>query len=417
MGYSEPVEVLVEIRQSVAATHPGRRRAVNEDRVLRLAGERVFAVADGMGGPGIGDVAATLVIEAVHAGAPALEEARAVLESGASSEARVGVTDALNQIFLDANERVHAEARRLGRSDMGSALVVMTFVGNLAYIAHVGHGRAYLYRGGRLTGLTEDHSLAELRYRRGRMTRAEYASSPDRHVLYQALGTSVDLDVDIAEVRLMDGDVLLLCSDGLTRVVSDEVLEGLIAPDALPSTLRRLVGAANEAGGPDNVSTVVVSVRVEEDVSTAVLRAGLAEAHLLRDLNGPERLMVAPYLEERRLLEGEVLLADGAYGDRAYVVLEGTLAWKRGPRVLVSFGRGETAGVQHLAREAPHQGELVATSHARVVELKRDRFRELLRQKPDIGARVALALLDDLGLRMRDMADRLQAIERVARGE
>lgn len=409
----------MRIRQSVAATHPGRRREVNEDRVLRLPRERVFAVADGMGGAGVGDVAASLATDAIKDGLERLGEVLQGVEEDHSAEARVALTDVLTTIFSDANGRVRDEALRAGRSQMGSALVMLTFARNFAYIAHVGHSRAYLYRGGRLTRLTEDHSVAELRYRRGRMTREEYEESPDRHVLYQTLGSGADVDVDVAEVRLLDGDVLLLCSDGLTRVLGDEKLQDAVVADKLPRTLRNLVGAANEAGGPDNVSAVVLSVEVDagEDASVEELSTGLGDSHLFRDLNGPERLMIAPYLEELSVKKGEVLLADGAFADRAFIVLDGQLSWTRGQRVLATFGHGEAAGVLHLAREIQHQGELTATKDTRLVVLNRVRFQELLRQKPDIGARVAIALLDDVGLRMRDMADRLQAIERVARGE
>ncbi|MCO4743610.1 MAG: protein phosphatase 2C domain-containing protein [Proteobacteria bacterium] len=408
----------MRIRQSVAATHPGRRREINEDRVLRLPDERIFAVADGMGGPGAGDVAADLVLDAVKDARSGLAAALAAVELDRSAQARVAVTDAMTRIFGDANHRVRDAANRSGRSQMGSALVLLTFVRNFAYIAHVGHGRAYLYRGGRLTQLTEDHSVAELRYRRGRMTREEYEQSPDRHVLYQTLGSGADVDVDVAEVRLADGDQLLLCSDGLSRVLSEDELLGAFAAAKLPSTLRTLIGTANQKGGPDNVSAIVLAVETDaEDDSLEVLTSGLGDSALFRDLNGPERLCIAPYLEEHTAQKGEVLLEDGAFADRAFIVLDGELTWTRGRRVLACFGKGEAAGVVHLAREVKHLGELSASKDSRVVVLNRDRFQELLRQKPDIGARVAIALLDEVGGHMRDMADRLQAIERVARGE
>lgn len=408
----------MRIRQSVAATHPGKRREINEDRVLRLPDNRVFAVADGMGGPGAGDVAATLVIDAVKEGLPALSAALDLVEQDDSALARVSVTEALNRIFATANDRVREAAQRSGRSQMGSTLVLLTFVRNFAYVAHVGHSRAYLYRAERLTRLTEDHSVAELRYRRGRITREEYKSSPDRHVLYQTLGSGADVDVDVAEVRLADSDTLLLCSDGLTRVLSDDKLQGAFTHGKLPTTLRELIGSANELGGPDNVSAIVVSVRVDDgDDSVEALTAGLGDSALFRDLNGPERLCVAPYLEEKNARDGEVLLDDGEFGDRAFIVLDGELTWVRGSRVLSTFHKGEAAGVVHLARESKYQGRLLATRKTRMVVLSRVRFQELLRQKPDIGARVAIALLDEVGQRMRDMADRLQAIEKVARGE
>lgn len=408
----------MRIRQSVAATHPGKRREINEDRVLRLPRERVFAVADGMGGPGSGDVAAGLAMDVVKERLPELDAVLRRVEGDHSAGARVAVTDALKSIIGEANKRVREAAARAGRSQMGSTLVLLTFARNFAYVAHVGHSRGYLFRSGRLTRLTEDHSVAELRYRRGRMTKEEYESSPDRHVLYQTLGSGADVEVDVAEVRLVDGDVLLLCSDGLTRVLGDERMQEAIVGDKLPRTLRNLVGAANDSGGPDNVSAVVLSVQVEAGEDSAeALSVGLGDSHLFRDLNGPERLCVAPYLEELSVKKGEVLLSDGAFADRAFIVLEGRLSWKSGHRVLATFTHGEAAGVIHLAREIQHQGELSAAEDTRLVVLNRVRFQELLRQKPDIGARVAIALLDDVGLRMRDMAERLQAIERVARGE
>jgi protein phosphatase len=157
--------------------------------------------------------------------------------------------------------RKHAEEA----ADMGSTLTLVVVEGNRATAAHVGDSRAYLWRNGWLRQLTEDHSVPGALLKQGKITPEEARDHPHRNILYRALGLKPGLEVDIyPSLALRHGDALLLCSDGLWDMLApEETLASFLTPETSPLvTCRRMVEAANEAGGEDNIT--VVLVRVEE---------------------------------------------------------------------------------------------------------------------------------------------------------
>jgi protein phosphatase len=224
----------------------GRQRRANEDSFFVRA--PLFVVADGMGGAQAGEVASRLAAETFAAGLP---------DDGTSEqrlEARVRA----------ANQRIHEvsqEDRAL--NGMGTTLTAAYLDGDELALAHVGDSRAYLLRDGELTRLTRDHTLVEELVRRGELTEQEAAEHPQRSIITRALGPEPDIDIDLHTHRARAGDVLLLCSDGLTGMVGeDEVSEILVGSPSLRDAGRALVDAANDAGGRDNIT--VVLFRLEE---------------------------------------------------------------------------------------------------------------------------------------------------------
>ncbi|HXF37986.1 MAG TPA: Stp1/IreP family PP2C-type Ser/Thr phosphatase, partial [Actinomycetota bacterium] len=219
------------------ATDIGRARERNEDGLL--VEPPFFAVADGMGGHRGGDVASRLALEALREGDRALAE-------------RV----------REANRRVY-ERSMLDRAvaGMGTTLTAAVLEGDRLRLAHVGDSRAYLLRDGRLRRLTEDHTLVHRMVTRGQLTEEEAAEHPYRSVLTRALGTEPDVAVDEAVVEVRAGDRLLLCTDGLTGMLPEsrvaEILRSVRDPQEAAD---RLVDEANEAGGLDNITVIVLEV-------------------------------------------------------------------------------------------------------------------------------------------------------------
>jgi cell division protein FtsW (lipid II flippase)/serine/threonine protein phosphatase PrpC len=224
----------------------GRQRRANEDSFFVRA--PLFVVADGMGGAQAGEVASRLAAETFSAGLP---------DDGTSEqrlEARV----------REANTRIHEvsqEDRAL--NGMGTTLTAAYLDGDELTLAHVGDSRAYLLRDGELSRLTRDHTLVEELVRRGELTAQEAAEHPQRSIITRALGPEPDIDIDLHTHRVHAGDVLLLCSDGLTGMIGEDEVQGLVAgATSLRDAGRALVDAANEAGGRDNIT--VVLFRLEE---------------------------------------------------------------------------------------------------------------------------------------------------------
>jgi serine/threonine protein phosphatase PrpC len=232
--------------ETTQRTDTGRQRRGNEDSAFARA--PVFVVADGMGGAQAGEVASQMAVETFEAGLP---------EEGTPEER-------LAEVVRAANRRIHelslAEHEHHG---MGTTLTAAYLDGGYVAIAHVGDSRAYLFRDGQLARLTQDHSLVEELRQRGKLTEEEAAEHPQRSIITRALGPEPEVQVDTSSQAVRSGDVLLLCSDGLTSMISEQQIGQILASaPSLKAAADELINSANAAGGKDNIT--VVLFRVEE---------------------------------------------------------------------------------------------------------------------------------------------------------
>jgi len=237
----------MRVSEAAAETNVGRKRRHNEDSFV--ADPPVFAVADGMGGAQAGEVASALAAETVK---------ESETDPSASGEERVVA------LIKAANLRVHQRAASdTSASGMGTTMTVALLEpdGTVA-IGHVGDSRAYRLRAGRLEQLTDDHSLVAELVRRGELSPEEAAVHPQRSVITRALGTDADVDVDAFTVEARDGDLFLLCSDGLTTMVDTDTISGILEQNRgrLEVATRALIKAANDRGGDDNITAILFTV-------------------------------------------------------------------------------------------------------------------------------------------------------------
>lgn len=232
---------------AAALTHVGKVRTGNEDAYGFCLSAGVFAVCDGMGGAAAGEVASRIAVDTL------IERLCAV-----STRDDRGKT--LEESIAAANRLVYAHATQdPSLQGMGTTLVAVAIQEGEALIGHVGDSRCYLFRAGRLTRQTNDHSLVDEQVRLGHMTQEDADRSPLRNVITRAIGTQGSVDAEITDLPLETGDILLLCSDGLTREVSeDRIAEILHSPGTLDQSCQRLIDAANDAGAHDNVTAVLV---------------------------------------------------------------------------------------------------------------------------------------------------------------
>ena len=218
----------MRIAEIAVLTDPGRKRKHNEDNLLRIDEVPMLAVADGMGGMAAGEVASQIAVDILAEFEADLSARVARAEAERTPEARLDLGELMETAFQASHEAILKEAVRRGVSGMGTTLVSAVMLQDRLLIGHVGDSRAYLLRGHELRQLTEDHSVAQLYYRHGRITKAEIETHPDRNKIYQAVGCGNRIDPELLEVEIRDGDVLLLCSDGLCGLVSDKAIARLI---------------------------------------------------------------------------------------------------------------------------------------------------------------------------------------------
>lgn len=239
----------MRLGESAGRTDPGRVRRRNEDSFV--LDPPLFAVADGMGGAQAGEVASRLT-------------AAALREYHEADGLPPG--ERLPAIIQEANRRIYERATSdQGVSGMGTTVTAALLTGGRVTLGHVGDSRAYRIRNGELEQLTEDHSLVGDLMRSGRLTAEEAEAHPQRSVITRALGTDPEVDVDTLTIEAEPGDLFLLCSDGLTTMVADDDIVGIIAAaPTLDDAARTLVKAANSGGGEDNVTVVLFRVEGEE---------------------------------------------------------------------------------------------------------------------------------------------------------
>lgn len=230
---------------AVARTDIGLVRARNEDSFLIEPGASLYAVADGMGGHAAGDVASQTAIASFTAAFQQTHNLRTAVET------------ANRTIF----ERAEAEPDKSG---MGTTLIAVHITGNTLRAAHVGDSRLYLLRNGVLEQITRDHTLAQELIDSGRLHPALAQHHPSNHILTRALGTSRDVEVDLLEETLVPHDVLLLCTDGLTGMLADDVIrEILLSSSELSQRADELVEQAKRRGGLDNITFILLEVSAQ----------------------------------------------------------------------------------------------------------------------------------------------------------
>jgi protein phosphatase len=240
-----------------ASTDTGRVRDLNEDVFVLRAEDGLFVVCDGMGGAPAGEVASRLAADAI---VRRIDEARGHGVVTGDEREYLPHTTLLAEAVRRSNAMIYDRARQdPARAGMGTTVVTAWIRQHIAGVAHVGDSRAYLWHGGRLEPLTRDHSLAEARLTAG--LAPDDGAACEQNVLVRVLGREPDVDVELNEVPVQPGDYVLLCSDGLTRMLSERVLADAIVRLREPQQIcDYLIGAANDRGGADNITVVVVEV-------------------------------------------------------------------------------------------------------------------------------------------------------------
>jgi PPM family protein phosphatase len=245
-----------------ARTDVGRVRKNNEDCYQIEPALNLYVLSDGMGGEAHGEVASTLAVQTIMAHCQQAENSRATPTFGEPQPDVSERTNRLASAIHLANRKVfEAASATPGQRGMGATIVAAWIEGQRLSLAHVGDSRAYLLRAGSLDQLTADHSLVAEKVRIGILTPQEADASELQSVLTRAVGTNENVEVDADEQMLLVGDSLLLCSDGLSRMVTDpEIASTLLTSTSAQNAADRLVDLANENGGVDNVSVIVVRI-------------------------------------------------------------------------------------------------------------------------------------------------------------
>ncbi|MBR6380308.1 MAG: Stp1/IreP family PP2C-type Ser/Thr phosphatase [Lachnospiraceae bacterium] len=245
--------------KSFSRTDIGKKRKLNQDYIFSSDEKignlsNVFIVADGMGGHAAGDLASKSAVEVI------------IRSIGESFESNPSII--LRKAIEAANERVFEVAEANPElAGMGPTVVAAPFIGRFLQVANVGDSRLYVIHDREIRQVTVDHSLVEEMVRRGAVTREDSSHHPKKNIITRAVGVKETVDVDLFTEELEDGDMVLLCTDGLTNMVSDERIRMTVAASRdVTEAVIHLVDEANEQGGKDNISVILVQYEEEKTV-------------------------------------------------------------------------------------------------------------------------------------------------------
>ncbi len=234
----------------VGISDPGRARSGNEDCLCLRPADGILAVADGMGGAAAGEVASAIFVEEVKK-----------IPSVRNLEQAEGL-ELVKDVFMSANQAILDHVRRYPQHrGMGCTAELLIFCTDGYIVGHVGDSRTYLFRNGVLKRLTKDHTVVQDQLDRGLLSIDEAERHPMRNVILRAVGVDRELSLDLIRGKTRPGDIFLLCSDGLTDMISEvDITNELVLEIPLEEQVRRLVRRANEAGGRDNITVALGKV-------------------------------------------------------------------------------------------------------------------------------------------------------------
>ncbi len=409
-----------------ALTDVGRRRDHNEDNYLVDRKLGLFIVADGMGGHAAGEIASALAVRTIH---EEIKRERAILDdfsTGAQGASKVTIKEVLNLLeyaVQRACARIHEEARRdASKRGMGTTLSLTLVHGNRAFIAHVGDSRIYLYRGGDCRQITEDHTVINELIKRGKLSRDQIEKVAQKHAITRALGVYEQVEVDTLSFELIPGDQIVLASDGLHGYLTTEAelstrldeIDGDVA-------VRRLIDFANEQGGKDNITAVLIrigegtAVDGERARRLALKREVLMGMPLFSRLSEREILRVLQVVEVRPYAPGQVVIQEGDRGDELFIVLSGEVRVTKGEALLTTLGKGEHFGEMALIRALPRSATVTSDGPSEIIAIRRADFFDILRTEHEMAVKLLWQFLGVLADRLdqtsRDLRSAREAID------
>lgn len=402
--------------QAWCRTSVGRVRKENEDAYIADPEQGVFVVCDGMGGHNAGEVASRTAVEVVASELRQVMHVIRELDAKNSTADRQHVCELLDTAVQQACKRVHdlAAANPECRG-MGTTMSVLVIAGAMGYVAHVGDSRIYMVRGGRVYQLTEDHTVVSEQLKRGLLSPEEAKEAPYRSVLTRAVGIQEYVQVDTLPFEILPADYFVICSDGLSNYVKPDEMLTLVEGTSANEVPTKLVEMANDRGGRDNITCVLVDIVGEDLSEQAKMHKATVDAlkavPLFQHLSYEEILKVLRVTFLRRSMPGDVIIQEGQAGDEMYIIREGRVRVMKGPVELAQLRTYDHLGEMSFVDAGPRSASVVAIDPTDLITIRKDDFYYLLATDPGLGMKLLWAFIQQLSLRLRAANNELTQVK------
>ncbi len=396
------------------ATDVGRVRAHNEDAFFADAGLGIFVVADGMGGHAGGALASKLAIETVSVEIEAHRKVFADLDRTSSQLGRASAAAVIEGAVQRACAEIYNAAQaKPHMAGMGTTVVCMVAHGTKAVVGHVGDSRVYLVRNGQSHRLTEDHSVVGAQLKAGAITAEQAAASRYRNVVTRAVGIQQTVQVDTLNVDLVPGDRYLLCSDGLHAYITDSEIASLLSSRVLSELPGRLISLANERGGQDNITAIVIDYSSEHPEAVAETAdansrmAALQHVPLFRYLSSKEQLAVLATTSTRNYESGAKIVVEESPGDAMFVVIQGRVCVETKGVEIARLDSGGHFGEMGLINDLPRSATVRALEPCRMMVINRPDLVELMKEDRVLSIKLLWNFVNVLSERLHTTSDEL----------
>jgi serine/threonine protein phosphatase PrpC len=394
--------------EAYGLTDVGRKRQHNEDSMLVDPSLGLYVVADGMGGHAAGEVASAKATEVVkqHIGAnrQVLKELATNATQQNRSNAAALVELAIQRACSEIYKQAVADSTKRG---MGTTLVCLVLSGNKGVIGHVGDSRVYLVRNGQCHRLTEDHTLVAAQLKAGTISKEQAASSQYRNVITRAVGIQESVQVDTLIVEAVPGDTFLLCSDGLHGYLNDDEVAPLVAAVPGKELPKKFIALANERGGKDNITAVVIqvagegAVQSEETAEAQSRMEALRKIPLFRHLTYKEQTAVLSIATTRTFPGGREIVVEGQPGEELFVVIRGRVSIEKNGVEIAELRAGGHFGEMGLIDNAPRSATVRASEPTRVMVIARSDLMNLMKRESILAVKMLWSFVQVLSDRLR----------------
>ena len=412
MGICEDHAVEVEFH---AITDVGKKRDHNEDNFLVDPKLQLFIVADGMGGHAAGEAASQIATQAL---CRALRENAELIERYRSGKVtnRVAAWSEISAVFESAIHSASSTVYETGQVDsekrgMGTTMDALLLVRDRAFYAHVGDSRIYLVRQGTVHQITEDHSLVNMLVKRGKLKPEEFESSPYakyKNAMTRAVGVNETVEPEMLDFELLPGDCFLLCTDGLHYCLDYDKIVRVIGTGKLDDAAKQFVKLANDGGGHDNITAVIVRVAESSSVEAVQRVADLANRvdvlrglTFFKHLTYKEIMAVLNLTEVREYQAGEMIFPEGSPGEELFILLGGRVSLRKQASVVATLQRGDHFGEMSLIDQGPRSATVIAEEKTQALLLRRGEFYRIIRNEPPLATKLLWSFVQVLTSRLR----------------
>ncbi|MFZ5469441.1 MAG: Stp1/IreP family PP2C-type Ser/Thr phosphatase [Myxococcota bacterium] len=394
--------------EAFGLTDVGRKRQHNEDAMLLEGQLGLYIVADGMGGHAAGEIASARATEVVKqhllANSNVLKDLAKDPSQAHRAAAAALVEVAVQRACADIYRTASTDSTKRG---MGTTFVCLLVSGTKGVIGHVGDSRVYLVRSGQSHRLTEDHTLVAAQLKAGTITKEQAATSQYRNVITRAVGIQESVQVDTLIVDIFPGDTFVLCSDGLHGYLADDELAPMVASVPRTDLPKKLVALANERGGKDNITAVVVGVHGdgaavnEEAVEAASRMEALRKIPLFRHLTYKEQTAVLSIGASRTFPGGREIVVEGQPGQELFVVVRGRVVIEKNGVEIAELRAGGHFGEMGLIDNAPRSATVRATEPTKVMVISRGDLMNLMKRESILAVKMLWSFVQVLSDRLR----------------